>query len=160
MIKPEDTQTYMRYCIKLAKGNLKNNQYPIAAIIVDKNGNILASSSSSLREKNDPTNHPEMEVIRTASEILHSRVLDGCYLYTTLEPCPMCTSAAIWAKMQGIVFGAFQEDAISYTKSNPHCKFSWRQIEVKAKDIVKHGRPVLELHEGVLRSECNELFYC
>ena len=157
-MKPENTQNYMRYCLELAKGNLKDNQYPIAAIVVDRNGKILASSCSNLRRKNDPTNHPEVEVIRKASEILHSRVLDGCYLFTTLEPCPMCTSAAVWAKMQGIVFGAFQEDAIAYTRSNAHCKFSWRQIEVKARDIIKHGTPTLELYEGVLRSECNELF--
>ena len=156
----EKCQKNMRYCIDLARINSKANQYPIAAIVTDQNGKILTASSSSLRVKNDPTNHPEIAVIRKASEMLQTRVLEGCYLYTTLEPCPMCTSAAIWAKMQGLVFGAFQEDAISFAKSNPNSKFSWRQIEVKARDIIKHGTPRLELYEGILRNECISLFFC
>lgn len=154
----KDHQKNMHYCIELAKNNTNASQYPIAALITDKNGKILAATASSLREKNDPTNHPEIEAIRKASELLDSRFLTGCYLYTTLEPCPMCTSAAIWAKMQGIIFGAFQEDAILFSKSRKNRTLSWRQIEVKSRDIVKHGTPLLELHEGILREECIKLF--
>lgn len=148
----------MNNCINLAKENAKNNQYPIAAIITDQGGRMLATSSSSLRRKNDPTNHPEIEVIRKAAEILKSRVLNGCYLFTTLEPCPMCTAAAIWAKMQGIVYGAYQEDAVEYINLNPHRRFSWRQISVKSKEIINNGCPNLELYEGILREECKQLF--
>lgn len=157
-MRSEDIQKNMWYCIELAKNNSKYEQYPIAALITDNNGRILASSSSSLRKRNDPTNHPEIEAIRKASEVLQSRVLTGCYLYTTLEPCPMCTSAAIWAKMQGIIFGAFQEDALSFIDSHPDRQFSWRQIKVKAAQIIKYGTPPLELYEGVLREECVQLF--
>lgn len=159
MMKLEDHQENMRYCIKLAHENIQDGQYPIAALVANEDGKIIASSSSSLRKKRDPTNHPEMEVIRKASEILQSRVLSNCFLYSTLEPCPMCTSAAIWAKMRGIIFGALQEDAILFSKSNTSSILSWRQIEVKAKDIIKHGTPLLELHEGILRNECIKLFY-
>ena len=58
---------------------------------------------------------------------MQSRVLEGCYLFTTLEPCPMCASAAIWAKMQGIVYGAYQEDAIDFIMDNVYHKLSWKQ---------------------------------
>lgn len=148
----------MNVCINLAKNNAKRDQYPIAAIVADQEGQILSTSSSSLREKNDPTNHPEIEVIRKASEILKSRSLKGYYLFTTLEPCPMCTSAAIWAKMQGIVYGAYQEDAIEFISLNQDRKFSWRQINIKSKEIVNAGCPRLELYAGVLREECKRLF--
>lgn len=148
----------MSNCINLAKGNAKNDQYPIAAIVTDQEGCVLATSSSSLREKNDPTNHPEIEAIRKAAEILESRFLNGCYLFTTLEPCPMCTSAAIWAKMQGIVYGAYQEDAVEYISINPYRRFSWRQISIKSKEIINNGCPSLELYEGILREECKRLF--
>lgn len=148
----------MNMCINLAKNNAKKNRYPIAAIVADQEGRILAMSSSSLREKNDPTNHPEIEVIRKASKILKSRFLKGYYLFTTLEPCPMCTSAAIWAKMQGIVYGAYQEDAIEFINTNQDRSFSWRQINIKSKEIVNAGSPHLELYEGVLREECKQLF--
>lgn len=158
MMNNDILRQVMNNCIDLARDNAKNNQYPIAAIITDQEGHVLVTSSSSLREKNDPTNHPEMEAIRKASEILKSRVLSGCYLFTTLEPCPMCTAAAIWAKMQGIVYGAYQEDAVEYIRLNPHRRFSWRQICVKSKEIVNNGLPNLELYEGILREECKQLF--
>lgn len=158
MMNDEILRKVMNNCINLAKDNARNNQYPIAAIITDQTGHMIATSSSSLRKKNDPTNHPEIEVIRKAAEILESRNLNGYYLFTTLEPCPMCTSAAIWAKMQGIVYGAYQEDALEYISSNPHRRFSWRQISVKSKNIVNNGYPNLELYEGILREECKRLF--
>lgn len=158
MINDDILRQVMNKCINLAKDNAKKDQYPIAAIVADQTGCILATSSSTLREKNDPTNHPEIEAIRKASEILKSRFLNGYYLFTTLEPCPMCTSAAIWAKMQGIVYGACQEDAKAYIDTNPNRKFSWRQIYVKPKVIIYNGFPRLELYEGILREECKRLF--
>lgn len=157
MISINDFNMYMSICVKLAKANWDNGQYPIAALVINSDGNIISSSSSNLRKKNDPTNHPEMEAIRNASDALNSRFLRGCYLFTTLEPCPMCTSAAIWAKMQGIVFGAYQEDAINYVKTH-NAEFSWRQIQIKSKYIIDRGQPRLEIHEGILRNECGKLF--
>lgn len=158
MINDDIIKKVMYNCVNLAKDNARNNQYPIAAIIADQEGCVLATSISSLRKKNDPTNHPEIEAIRKATEIIGSRVLDGYYLFTTLEPCPMCTSAAIWAKMQGIVYGAYQEDAIEYIRLNPNRRFSWRQISIKSREIVSNGYPNLELYEGILREECKQLF--
>lgn len=158
MMSLMDCEKKMHYCIELAKNGHSEGQYAIASLVVDGQGKILAARSSSLREKNDPTNHPEIAVIREASEIIKSRTLAGCYLFSTLEPCPMCTSAAIWAKMQGIVFGAYQEDAISYAESNLNT-FSWRQIKIKARDVIEKGVPKLEVNEGVLRDECIKLFY-
>lgn len=158
MIKDSILELMMRKCIDLATENITNGQYPIAAIIANKEGNILAASPSDLRKNNDPTNHPEIAVIREASEKLQSRFLKGYYLFTTLEPCPMCAAAAVWAKMQGIVYGASQEDAIEYINMNPIRQFSWRQISIKSREVIENGYPRLELYEGVLRDECNQLF--
>ena len=70
----------------------------------------------------------------------------------------MCTSAAVWAKMQGIVYGAYQEDAVNFVNTNSNHRLSWRQITVKSREIIKHGQPNLELYEGILRDECMSLF--
>ena len=90
----------MLECIRIARQNMDDDQYPIGAIITDDRGKIISSSRSSLRKELDPTNHPEIAAIRKASKILKRRKLKKCYLFTTLEPCPMCTSAAIWACME------------------------------------------------------------
>lgn len=153
-----DWTQFMKICIAYAKENICSGQYPIAAIVVDSNGEILSSAKSSLNSSCDPTAHPEMVAIRKAAELLNKKYLNGCYLLSTLEPCPMCTSAAIWAKMDGIVYGASQNDAINYSKSIINAKYSWRQITVPAKTIIENGTPRLKLYPHVLRNECLELF--
>lgn len=148
----------MEHCIQLAKNNLAKQQYALAALVVDANENIIYETNSKLITGYDPTAHPEVVAIRESAKIMKSRYLRGCFLYTTLEPCPMCTSAAIWAKMDGIVFGAYQQDAINYAKENPSDIFTWRQIEIPSKLIAQKANPKIDIYPGVLRDECIKLF--
>lgn len=148
----------MKRCIFLAKDGLESRQYALAALVADENGKILYETSSKLIKSYDPTAHPEIVALRKSAELIKSRYLKGCYLYTTLEPCPMCTSAAIWAKLDGIVFGAYQEDAIEYAKKNPSEIFTWRQIELPAAVVAERGKPKIKIFPGVLREKCKELF--
>jgi tRNA(Arg) A34 adenosine deaminase TadA len=157
MIHPNDD--LMRTCIEAAKKDLKKNQYAIAAMVVDDNGVILSLRSSNLVEGYDPTAHPEIVAIRESAEMRKSRYLEDCYLYTTLEPCPMCTSAVIWAKMRGIIFGASQEDAAEYAHNNKSDILTWRQITVPSAVIAENGTPQIKIYTGILRDECKELFY-
>jgi tRNA(Arg) A34 adenosine deaminase TadA len=113
---------------------------------------------SILTQKTDPTAHPEMEAIKQAARIKDSRYLEGCYLFSTLEPCPMCCAAAVWAKMAGVVFGASQQDALAWTAAHPGIKHSWWQIEIPAHLIAQAGDPALAIWEGVLRAQYQELF--
>lgn len=149
----EVAEEFMQKAIELAKKSARSGDYAIGAIIV-KNNEIIASGTSNLRHENDPTGHPEIIAIRNACQKLNSRYLQGCILYTTHEPCPMCASAAIWARMKGIAFGAFIEDA----KGKGGKNFSWRQIGISCKEVLSKGTPKLELVEGLLREECNKLF--
>jgi len=149
----EVKEEFMQKAIELAKKSAQNGDYAVGAVIV-KNNEIIASGTSNLHHENDATIHPEMVAIRSACQKLNSKYLQDCILYTTHEPCPMCTSAAIWAKMKGIVFGAFIEDA----KGKSGKKFSWRQIDISCRNVLSKGTPKLELTEGFLREECNKLF--
>ncbi len=149
----EAKEEFMQKAIELAKESAKNRDYALGAIIV-KDDTIIATGTTNLKHENDPTVHAEIVSIRNACKRLNSRFLEGCILYTTHEPCPMCASAAIWAKMKGIVFGAFIEDA----KQRQGKNFSWRQIDISCKDVLSKGTPRLELIEGFLREECNKLF--
>ncbi len=149
----------MRRCIQLAKESRKDGQYAIAALVATSDGAVIVESGSTLKKGYDPTNHPEMQVIRMCAEKMQSRQLSGCFLVTTLEPCPMCAAAAVWARMEGIIYGACQQDAIEYTKQQRSKVFSWRQIRVNARDIIQNGIPALKIFSGVLREECKQLFY-
>ena len=153
----ELAEKLMKQCINIALKEWQEGQYPLGAMIVDDNGNIITSLCSNLNAGYDVSAHPEMTAIRRACEIKKDRYLKDCYLVTTLEPCPMCTSAAIWAKMKGIIYGASQKDAIEYSNSHSQSKLSWRQIEVPSSYIIEHATPKLELYEKVLEDECKLL---
>ncbi|MEE3343776.1 MAG: nucleoside deaminase [Bacilli bacterium] len=147
----------MGKCINTALSEYKEGQYPLGAMVVDENGEVITKLCSNLNAGYDVSAHPEMVAIRQACNIRKARYLKDCYLVTTLEPCPMCTSVAIWAKMKGIIYGASQSDAIDYSKNHPNSKLSWRQIKVPSSYIISYGEPKLELYENILEEECKKL---
>lgn len=150
-MKPE--RKYMENAIKLAEKSAEKNDYAVGSVIV-KDGEIISKGTTRLKHDNDPTVHGEIVAIRKACKKLGSRYLEDCVLYSTHEPCPMCSSAAVWAKMKGIVFGATIEDAENYYSQD----FSWRQINIKCQEILDNGSPKLEIVEGFMRESCNHLF--
>ncbi len=83
---------------------------PFGAVIV-KDGEIIARGHNEVIKTNDPTAHAEMVVIRRASDKLQNFSLEGCELYTTGEPCPMCFSAIHWAHLDCVVYCNTKADA-------------------------------------------------
>jgi tRNA(Arg) A34 adenosine deaminase TadA len=139
----------MELLIELAKENHRQGGFAVASAVV-RNEIVIASGVTTLNQDCDPTAHAEINAIRAAAKILNSRFLDGCYLYSTYEPCPMCATAAVWAKMQGIVFGASHKD------QTPECP--WR-ILIPVTDVLRQGTPKLELYEDFMRKQCIELLH-
>jgi len=84
------------------------------AVVVDKDGNVLADGVNHVISQSDPTFHGEMHAIRQACALLKKPKLDGCILYTSSEPCPMCLATAYWAGLDGIVYGAVVADSKQY----------------------------------------------
>lgn len=146
---------FMNEAIDVAKKSAKEGDYSVGAIIVRiSDSAILAKGKTLLKGSVNPTAHAEVVAILKACKREKSRFLSGCILYSTHEPCPMCTATAIWAKMDGIVFGATIEDADEHSTR----KFSWRQIDMKCKEVLEKGTPKLNLVEEFMREECKELF--
>lgn len=137
-------EKFIKEAIKVAE-----NSNSIYGAIVVKDDLIISSGTNETEEENDPTAHAEMVAIRHAAQKLNSRYLEGCVLYTTAEPCPMCTSAAIWAKMDKIVFGVGINDLIE--------KQGKRQTRLSAEEVADKGEPKIEIVQGCLRSECLKL---
>lgn len=148
---------WMQECLRMARKAAASGNYALGAAVI-KDGEVIGKSGSMLIQGHDPTGHPEIAAIREAAELVGSRYLPGAYLVTTLEPCPMCTSAAIWAKMRGIVYGATQVDALNWSQEHPDQQYTWRQIGIRASDVVDAGHPHLELHGEVRREDCLKLF--
>ncbi|WP_337175512.1 nucleoside deaminase [Paludisphaera sp.] len=84
------------------------------AVIVDADGVVIADGVNHVVAQNDPTWHGEMHAIRQACALLKKPKLEGCILYSSSQPCPMCLATAYWAGLDGIVYGATVEDSKEY----------------------------------------------
>ncbi|MBQ4130969.1 MAG: nucleoside deaminase [Clostridia bacterium] len=97
---------FMKEAIAEAQKAYMEGEVPVGAVIV-KDGKIIARGRNHREQKQNALSHAEIEAINQACEALGNWRLDGCELYVTLEPCPMCTGAIINARIKTVVFGAF-----------------------------------------------------
>lgn len=159
MNKPEEK--YMKLAIETAEISAKNGDYAHGAVIV-KDGVVIATGYETLKSANDPVNgHAEIDAIRKACQKLQQPYLQDCIMYCTAEPCPMCMSAIIWAKMESVAYAITRDDMIAEMerlKKEGGGNFSWRQIAIPAEYIVKHGEPKVTLFPGFMREESQKLF--
>ena len=103
--------TFMKEAISLAeKGMTKTGGGPFGAIIV-KDGKIIGQGNNNVTPLNDPTAHAEITAIRDACKSLQTFSLNGCEIYTSCEPCPMCLGAIYWARLDKVYYAADQKDA-------------------------------------------------
>ena len=93
------------------KGIEKQEGGPFGAVIIDKDGNIIANGNNRVIKEKDPTGHAEIVAIREACKKLNTYDLSDCILYTSCEPCPMCLSAIIWANIKTVYYGCTKKDA-------------------------------------------------
>ncbi|GAB4314088.1 MAG: guanine deaminase [Bacteroidales bacterium] len=104
-------QDFIREAIDLSARNLNHKEGgPFGAVVV-KEGKIIGKGWNTVVRDNDPTAHAEVNAIRDACKTLNSFQLDGCTLYTSCEPCPMCLGAIYWARPEKVVFAASRKDA-------------------------------------------------
>ncbi len=105
-----EQEKYMKKAIDLSIASVENGGGPFGAVIV-KDGEIIAASSNSVTQENDPTAHAEVNAIRQATKKLGTFDLSGCEIYSSCEPCPMCLGAIYWAKIDKLVFANTKADA-------------------------------------------------
>ena len=101
-----EREDYMREALSLAREAAESGEVPVGCVIADSAGHIIGRGRNRREARHDATAHAEVEAIREACAALGSWRLEGCTLYVTLEPCPMCTGAIINARVPTLVFGA------------------------------------------------------
>jgi len=102
---------FMMQAIRLATENVTSGRGgPFGAVVV-KDGKVIATGANQVTTINDPTAHAEVVALRNACQALGTFKLDGCELYTSCEPCPMCLAATYWARCEAIYYGCTAADA-------------------------------------------------
>ena len=106
-----DDAAFMRRAIALADASVTTLEGgPFGAVIV-RDGRIVGEGANRVTTDHDPTAHAEIVAIRDACRTLSSFSLEGCVIYTSCEPCPMCLAAIYWARLSRIVYGNTRKDA-------------------------------------------------
>ncbi len=106
-----EEEKFMHEAIQLSVENVESgNGGPFGAVIV-KDGKIIARGVNHVTRTNDPTAHAEVVAIREACKTLNTFQLNGCEIYTSCEPCPMCLGAIYWARPDKLFYANSKEDA-------------------------------------------------
>lgn len=106
-----EKEKWMKEAIELSINNVQSGKGgPFGAIVV-KDGKIIARGANSVTSSNDPTAHAEVNAIREACRVLNTFQLDGCEIYTSCEPCPMCLGAIYWARPTAVYYANTKADA-------------------------------------------------
>jgi guanine deaminase len=151
MISAEELK-FLEKAIEVSeKGMLQGNGGPFGCVIV-KDGKIIAEGCNMVLATNDPTAHAEVVAIREACKKLNSFQLDGCDIYASCEPCPMCMGAIYWARPRKVIFANTKNEAAAidfdddFIYSEINTNFDERKIPFihqphqKAKDVFNAWR--------------------
>lgn len=147
----QDDERWMRRAIEIARSKGSDpSGSPLGSVIV-LDGREIAGERNQTEELPDATAHAEMMAIRRACESTGEMELRGATLYSTLQPCGMCTMASIWSKVGRVVYGARRDDV------HP-MYFEAKHVDTLS-FIADAYRGDIEIDGGCLREECAALYY-
>ena len=136
-------QQYMHKAFLLAEQAYEEKEIPVGALIV-RNDRIIGKGYNQTERLKDATAHAEMLAISAACSTIESKYLEGCTLYVTLEPCPMCAGALVWSKIDRIVFGATDSKAGACGSI----------FNIAANKKLNHN---IEIIQGIMEEDCEWL---
>ena len=151
-----DHEKYLRRCVEISEEAVSSGNNPFGALLVDKEGNILVESGNIEVTEKDITGHAETTVAKLAGKKYSKEFLWETILYTTAEPCCMCTGAVYWANIGHIVYGISEKKLLELTGSNeknPTFDVPCREIIAKGQKDIKVTGPVAspELEQAIVK---------
>jgi len=134
----------MQAALEEAATATAHGDVPVGAVLLDSGGRVVAADHNRREELNDPTAHAEMLVLSKAARAAGTWHLDGHTLVVTLEPCAMCAMAAVWARVERIVYGA----------ADPKAGAAWSLYNIPQDERLNHRCDIVA---GVAEEECTHL---
>jgi guanine deaminase len=119
---------FMQRAIELARSGMQSGKGGPFGCVIVKDGEIIGEGSNGVTSTNDPTAHAEVVAIRQACTNLNSFQLEGCDIYTSCEPCPMCLGAIYWARPAKVYYACTHDDAAAIEFDD---KFIYEELALK-----------------------------
>jgi tRNA(Arg) A34 adenosine deaminase TadA len=153
----ETDMQYIRLAIEVAQRAKEKGNHPFGAVLVDKEGRLLLEGENTVNTERDCTGHAETNLARLASRHFDADFLAYCTLYTSTEPCSMCSSAIVWSNIRRVVFGLSSKLFHEKMSIEVTLGLFSRELFATANRAIEVVGPLLEeealkVHEGVWKS--------
>jgi tRNA(Arg) A34 adenosine deaminase TadA len=145
----------IRASIAIAWRAREKGNHPFGALLADGQGNILLEAENSVVSEGDCTGHAETNLMRAASQAYPADFLAACSVYTSTEPCPMCSGAIFWGNVRRVVFGLSQERIYQIIGNEP----SGAVLMLTAREVFARGRRTVEVIGPLLEAEAERVHH-
>jgi tRNA(Arg) A34 adenosine deaminase TadA len=130
-----DLERHLHAAIGLARRARENGNHPFGALLADEEGNVVLEAENTVRTDRDVTAHAETNLMRQASARFEPDFLERCTLYTSTEPCAMCSGAIYWGNVRRVVFALSQKEIRRISGGNP----ANMQLELTCREVFARG---------------------
>ena len=148
----ESDLRFIRVSIEIARRARNRGNHPFGALLIDERGHILLESENNVVTENDYTGHAETNLMRKASRKYDSDFLAKCTLYTSTEPCPMCSGAIFWGNVRRVVYGLSEESLYEMIGEDAE-----EVLFLPCRDIFGKGQKSIEVTGPVLEEEAKKV---
>lgn len=142
-------EKFIRLAIEVAKESKLDGNFPYGCVLVDKSGKVLMKGKNTMNTDNDCLVHAEVNLIREACKILDFSFLNDCTIYTSDEPCPMCTSAIYWSGIGKLAYGLSKS---KYYETTGRDNLNW-VFEMPTRELLRKGGRRVEVLGPLLEEE-------
>jgi tRNA(Arg) A34 adenosine deaminase TadA len=144
----DDRLRLVRVAIEIARKARQNGNHPFGALLVDEAGNTLLEAENTVITDRDCTGHAETNLMRKASKRYDPAFLATCTLYTSTEPCPMCSGAIFWGNVRRVVYGLSEEGLYAMIGADDE-----EALYLPCRDVFGKGRKHIEVIGPLLEDE-------
>jgi tRNA(adenine34) deaminase len=137
----------LRLAIDVARRAREKGNHPFGAVLTDEQGTVLLEAENTVNTAHDCTGHAELNLMRAASRQYSFDELSRCTLYTSTEPCPMCSGSIFWGGVGRIVYALSEDGLYAMTGDSPH------KLPVGCREVLAHGGRPIEILGPALEEE-------
>jgi tRNA(Arg) A34 adenosine deaminase TadA len=137
----------LRQTIDVARRAREHGNHPFGALLADEQGNVLLEAENTVITEHDCTGHAETNLMRLASQRYEFDELAGCTLYTSTEPCSMCSGSIFWGGVGRVVYALSEDGLYGVTGDSPH------KLPVGCREVLAHGARPIEVLGPAIEDE-------